>query len=102
MKKQRYTITALVPISASTPIESATDIETHRRTHAAGIPEFKMQESALKFVVLEFTAPPDPLAPIYPEKHAQDAATAFIAAEIKARYPGHGKLKFKLEPIATP
>lgn len=97
--KHRYTITALVPIGPPHPIESATDLHTHRRTHAAGIPEFNLLETALQFITLTFLAPPDPFTPNYPEKNAQDAAIAHITAEIRARYPAHGKLKFKLEAL---
>ena len=97
MKKERYTITALVPLGQTTPLEFLSSIEVHRRVHAANIPEFEIRENTLKFVTIEFLAPPDPMTPLYPKQNAQDAASALICQEIRARYPGHGKLKLKIE-----
>lgn len=97
MKKQPYTITALItPNPAPQPIESRTDLQRHARTHGAGITEFHLTENHLIALSIEIIATPDPIDPNLPHTTAQNAAIEHLRAEAHARYPGQKINKYKL------
>jgi len=97
MKKQPYTITALItPNPTPRPIESRTDLQRHARTHSAGITEFSLTENHLIAISIHIIATPDPIDPNIPETTAQNAAIAHLRSEANARYPGQKIKKYKL------
>lgn len=103
MKKQPYTITALIaPNPTPQPVDSRTDTRRHTLTHSAGIPQFHLTENHLIALSIHITATPDPIDPNLPETRAQDAAIAHLRAEAHARYPKRKITKYKLYQTATP
>lgn len=96
--KQQYTISALIyPPSQPVTAESSTGIETHRSTHAAGIPEFHLEEYRLTCLKISFKSAPDPMFEEYPHPTAKNAALRQLKAEIRAKYKSFGEVKFNLE-----
>lgn len=85
-----YTLTALLTPKnhQAQPLESRTDLQRHRYTHGAGIPEFSLTENRLIAITLHFTARPNPNDPNLPHPTAQQAAIAHLHDEIHQRYPG--------------
>lgn len=103
MKKQPYTITTLIyPPRDAAPVESSTDTDQHRSTHAAGIPQFHLEEYRLTALKINFLSDPDPIDPALPSIAAQNAALRHLKAEIAAKYHATGQVKYKLEPTVTP
>lgn len=103
MKKQQYTLTALIyPPLQPVTVESSTDTDIHRRTHAAGIPEFHLEEYRITALKIRFLSDPDPFDHNLPALKAQNAALRHIRAEISAKYKACGDIKFKLEPTPAP
>lgn len=92
----RYHITALIPAADFSPVDSGTSIETHRSTHAAGIPEFSLTEATLHALKISFLSPPDPVDPSLPLSRTQSAALRQITAEIRQRYGHCNNVKFKI------
>ena len=102
MKKQPYTLSALFTATQKTVIPSATDLAAHRQIHASGIPQFTISQSKIILMQIHFTADPTPLTPEYPDNLAQLAAQRHLQREIKAQYPHHGEIRYKLEPEPIP
>ena len=103
MKKQPYTITALItPNPTPRPIESRTDIRRHALTHSAGITEIHLTENHLVALSIHITATPDPIDPNLPDPKAQNAAIEHLRAEAHARYPRQKINKYKLYATAAP
>ena len=92
----RYHITALIPAADFIHVDSGTSLETHRRTHAAGIPEFSLSEATLHALKISFISPPDPVDPSLPLAGPQNAALRQITAEIRQRYGHCNNVKFKI------
>ena len=94
--KHPYTITAHIPTLQPAPTQFLTETNLQNAAHAAGIGEhLQITQYHIPAIQIQFTAPPDPIAPEYPEKTAQDAILRLLNAEIRTRYPG-AKPKFKL------
>ena len=102
MKKQPYTITALItPNPTPQRVDSCTGLERHALTHSAGIPQFHLTENHLIALSIHITATPDPIDPNLPETRAQNAAIAQLRAEAHARYPKQQIRKYKLYQTAS-
>lgn len=97
MKKQPYTLSAYIPRKTGNPIPFNTETTLQTQAHAAGVAD-DLQLILYTIPVLEirFSAPPDPFCPDVPKQQAQDAALRLLQAEIRYRYPAHGKIKYKL------
>lgn len=95
--KQPYTLTAYVPLKTGSPTQFLSETTLQTAAHAARIGEnLTLELYTIPALKIQFTAPPDPFAPEYPEKPAQDAILRLLNAEIKKRWPTHGPLQFKL------
>lgn len=98
--KKPYTITAYIPVKGGNPAEFLTELNLQTAAHAAGIGEhLQIQLYTIPALQIQFTAPPDQFAPEYPAQTAQNAILKLLTAEIRKRWPSHGQLKFKLQPV---
>lgn len=100
--KHPYTITAYIPSTQPKPTQFHTPTTLQNDAHAAGVSDnLTIRLDIIPILTITFTAPPDPIAPEYPEKNAQNAILKLLTAEIRQRWPGE-KPKFKLYKTPAP